>query len=58
LPHGKKLVEHWQKNLPAGEWAILKVILDARPYGVALEKIAAETKYTPSPSRCAGSGLP
>ena len=48
LPTGAELREHWLGRLPAGESAILRILIDAYPAAVARQAISDATGYARS----------
>jgi uncharacterized protein len=45
LPTGEALLEHWRARLPAGERAVLEVVVAAWPDAVDRERISEATQY-------------
>lgn len=45
LPTGEELREHWLARLPAGEAAVLEVLVGAYPSGVSRDEITDRTEY-------------
>jgi uncharacterized protein len=45
LPTGEALLEHWRAQLPAGERAVLEVVVAAWPEAVDRERISEATEY-------------
>lgn len=48
LPTGSALRDYWLNELPTGEAAVLRVLLEGYPGGVFLAEIAGATHYTPA----------
>ena len=45
LPTGRQLQDYWQSQLPAGEWRVLAVLINAYPQGYRTQELMLHCEY-------------